>query len=141
MADNSSSNSLKKELTNIILLLAGLCLIFQLVFNKGSLGTNITAAASVYWLFILPGFAIMYWWQESLDFVERVIIGSVIGFAVIGVGGYYIGLLGIHTRFHSLILPPIMILIGLIGLKRARKRARAEEKKHIESNEADLAKN
>ncbi|MBI2142485.1 hypothetical protein HYU15_03290, partial [Candidatus Woesearchaeota archaeon] len=85
--------SIKKEALYLLLAFAIITAIFQLIFIKESIITAGRTVAAFFWLFILPGFALMYHWHDKLDFLERLIIGTVLGLAVVGVVGYNLSLL------------------------------------------------
>ena len=108
--DNELALKLRKELTYLGIILIGGIIIFQLLFFRENVITTARTVLSLYWLFILPGFAVMYYWHDKLDFLERLVIGSVLGIAVMGIASYYIGLAGLHVKYH-LVLP--LITIGI----------------------------
>ena len=107
-------DKIKKELMYIGILLIVLFIIFKIVYYKGSFIVSLRFAASLFWMFILPGYFIMFYWKEKLDFAERLVIGIGLSAAAIGIASYYIGLAGLNIKYHGIILPLMMILIGLI---------------------------
>lgn len=104
--------SLKKELQYIGLLFLIALVIFKIVFFKENLIVLLRAVASLFWLFVLPGYAIMLYWKERLEFLERIAVGAAVSAAIIGIFSYYIGLLGLNIKYHGILLPLIIILIG-----------------------------
>ena len=106
--------SLKKELQYIGLLFLIASVIFKIVFLKESLIVLLRAVASLFWLFVLPGYAIMLYWKERLEFLERIAVGAGVSAAIIGIFSYYIGLLGLNIKYHGVLLPLIIILIGFV---------------------------
>ena len=94
----------------LLILLIGL----KIAFYKESILVLIRSAISLFWIFILPGFTIMHYWNHELDFLERLIIGTVLSIAITGISSYYLGLIGINLKYHAIIIPPILILIGAL---------------------------
>ena len=111
-------SKLKKEISYIGILFILFIVIFKIIFFKENLMVVFRMIMSIFWLFALPGYALMFYWNNKLGFTERLIIGIVLSAAVIGISSYYLGLIGINIEYHPVILPPIMIFIGaLINLK------------------------
>ncbi|MBI3034079.1 hypothetical protein HYY72_02875 [Candidatus Woesearchaeota archaeon] len=116
-----SKETLKKEAISLGLAYIALLIIFQAVFYRENVLVTLRSVSSLFWLFILPGFIIMLYWHESLDFLQRLIIGSALGAAIVGLLGYNLGLLGIHIMYHGIILPLAMYAVGAIMiLKKGR---------------------
>ena len=109
---------IKKEMKYIGLsFLVGLIL-FKIVFFKENLVVIFRNVLSLFWLFVLPGYVLMLYWKEKLDFVERLIIGVALGAAIVGILSYYIGLIGLNIKYHVIILPLILISIGVIIIRK-----------------------
>ena len=114
--------ALKKEAFNLILKesrYVGIAFLlalafFKIAFFKESMATLARSVASLFWLFAIPGYFIMLYWNEKLDFIERFVIGMFISAGMIGISSYYLGLFGLHIKYHAILLPSILILIGLI---------------------------
>ena len=84
----------------------------QAVFFKESLDVVAKTSSALFWMFVLPGFTVMYYWFRNFSFVERVVLGIMISAAVVGIFGYYLGLVGIHTRVNGMIIPLMGIAVG-----------------------------
>ena len=106
-------SKLKKELGYIGILLILFILVFKIIFFKENLMVVFRTVLSIFWMFILPGYFILFYWKEKLNFTERLIIGIALSAAVIGILSYYLGIIGINIRYHTIILPLIMILAGI----------------------------
>ena len=106
--------NIKQEVQSLLLTLVILTMILQIVFYKESLITTLKTSLSLFWLFMLPGFALMFHYHEKLDFLQRLIIGTGLGFAIIGTFSYLIGVLGLHIRYHSILLPVLLIAVAII---------------------------
>ena len=109
--------ALKKQLLNEGKILSGLfvvfVIVFKIVFFKESFLVVLKMVLSLFWLFVLPGFAVMLYWSDKLDFLERFVIGTALGLGVVGVMSYYIGLIGVNVNYHHMIFP--ILIIGLMG--------------------------
>ncbi len=92
--------------------------VFKILFFKESLLVVLRTVFSLFWLFVIPGFMLMYYWADKLDFVERLIIGSVMGFAIMSVIGYNLGLIGVRMGIQLFVVPLICIAIGAFVLKK-----------------------
>lgn len=110
------NETLKKEGLYILLTFLIAAIIFQIIFIKENTLAVVRTVAALFWLFALPGFALMYYWHEKLDFLERLIIGTVLGLAVVGVIGYNLSVIGLHMKYHAIILPAAMIAIGAFAV-------------------------
>ena len=106
-------NKLKKEMSIIGILLISFILIFKIVFFKENLMVIFRIIISIFWMFALPGYAIMFYWNNKLGFTERLIIGIALSAAIMGIFSYYLGIIGLNIKYHSIILPLIMILTGI----------------------------
>ena len=107
-------NIIKKEALYIGLLFLVIFIIFKLIYYKGQFLASLRIVASLFWMFVLPSYFIMFYWKEKLEFAERIIIGIAISAAVIGIFSYYLGVIGLNIAYHGILLPLIMIAIGLI---------------------------
>ena len=114
--------ALKKEVFNIIKkesIYAGILfllavIIFKIAFFKEDIVIIFRNVLSLFWLFAIPGYIIMLYWRENLDFIERFVIGISLSAAIIGIFSYYFGIIGLNIRYHSVVLPLILIIIGLV---------------------------
>ncbi|MBI4452007.1 hypothetical protein HY637_01130 [Candidatus Woesearchaeota archaeon] len=103
----------KKESVYIgILFLIGL-IILKIIYYKDSFIVSLRFALSLFWLFVLPGYCIMIYWEEKLDFLERFVIGIALSAAVIGILSYYLGLIGLNIKYHGILLPAALVLAGI----------------------------
>ncbi|MEM4254073.1 MAG: hypothetical protein QXR48_01665 [Candidatus Woesearchaeota archaeon] len=101
-----------KELKWLALGYVALVIVFIIAFQNTAVVTLLRTTASVYWMFVLPGYALSLCSKQG--FVERFIIGVSVQAAVFGLASYYAGLLGWHVATHGFILPLFSIIIGII---------------------------
>lgn len=109
-------NDVKKEMLYIFILLLIETISLKIIFYKESFLITLKLALSFFWLFIFPGFMLMYLFVENLDFIERTIAGIALGMAFFGVLGYNLGVLGLLIKHQIWILPIIGIGIGIFAL-------------------------
>ena len=113
---------MKKELFNIIIkelkyigiLFLVVLIIFKIAFFNERFLILFRNVLSLFWLFALPGYFLMLYWKETLEFIERFVIGIALAAAIIGIFSYYLGLLGLNIKYHAIVLPLILILLGLV---------------------------
>ena len=107
-------NVMKREFKYISLLFLLSFIIFKAIFFKEGLATALRLVLSIFWLFVLPGYFIMLYWNEKLEFIERAVIGVALAAGVTGIFSYYFGLIGLNIRYHFALLPLAIIIAGFI---------------------------
>ena len=105
---------LKNELITLGILFLLVVVGFRVIFLAENFNTILRTVISIFWIFVLPGFAVMFYWNDKLRFYERLIIGICVGAVIIGMLSYYLGIMGLHIKYHTVLLPFILILIGVI---------------------------
>lgn len=106
---------MKKELMYIGLLFIIALVVFKIAFFKGEVTVLLRTVLSLFWLFVLPGYFILLYWKEKLGFMERFIVGIMVSAAIIGIASYYIGLIGLNIKYHTALLPLVLIIIGIVA--------------------------
>ena len=109
---------MKKEAKYLGLLFVIVLIAFQIAFFKENILVTLRYVLSLFWIFVLPGYFLMLYWHEKLGFLERILIGIALAAAVTGIFSYYIGLMGLHIKYHTIVLPLIIIIVGLIATLR-----------------------
>lgn len=109
--------------TGVVFIL--LNILMKIVFYKEAILNTFKISFGVFWLFVIPGYFLMYYWREELDFFSRLVIGSGISGALIGMLSYYIGLIGLNLKYQAVVLPVIVILVALFFYK-FKNKAKAE---------------
>ena len=108
-------HAIKKEIQYVgLLFIAGL-VIFKIVFFNEKLFVVFRIVLSLFWLFVIPGWFIMLYWKEKLEFIERLVIGTALSAGVTGVASYYFGLFGLNLKYHAVLLPLVIIFIGFVA--------------------------
>jgi uncharacterized membrane protein len=106
----------KKESLILLYLFIALVVIFKIVFYNEGIWTILRTVFGIFWLYLLPGFSIMYLWREKLDFLERLIFGTVLGMAIAGLSSYYITLFTGSIRYQFIIIPILAEIVAFILL-------------------------
>lgn len=106
---------IKKEGVYIAALFLTVLAIFKIAFYKEAIIVLLRTAASIFWLFLLPGYFMMLYWHEKLNFLERSIIGAIIAASAIGIASYYLGIFGVNVKHHTFLLPLLFIASGFIA--------------------------
>lgn len=104
---------LKDEILQISILYLAIIGIFKLLFFNEDIIVVLKVVSGFYFVFLIPGFAMMYYWNEKLDFLERLIIGTVLGMAVFGIISYYTGLMGFNLKYQSYVLPVLFTVLAV----------------------------
>jgi hypothetical protein len=94
-------------------------IIFKLIYLKEDITIILKTVLSIFWIFILPGFYIMYYWHEKLGFGERLVIGVGLSAAITGISSYYLGLIGLNIKYHTIMLPLTMLGLALFLVVKA----------------------
>ena len=100
---------LKKESLHLCILFAALIVIFKIIYYNESLLSILRVVFTIFYMFILPGFLIMYHWD--FDFLKRLFLGIALSAASVGILSYYIGIIGFR---HHWIVPLLIILFSVI---------------------------
>ena len=95
----------------MLMVLAALLIVFKIVFYNESLLVVGRTVLGFFWLFILPGYTLMLFWRERLDFLERLVLGTAVAVALISLTSYYLtlgGLINVHWQW--IVLPLVIEL-------------------------------
>lgn len=88
-------------------------IIMKIAYYKEDLQEVIRTTASIFWLFALPGYAMMLCWKEQLGLIERLAAGTVAALAIISIASYYLGISGLKIQNQTIILPAAIIAVSL----------------------------
>lgn len=113
--------TMKQEFVWLVLLAVAGLIGFKIVFYNESLLVLLRAIAALVWLFVLPGFLLMYYWHDKLAFTERLVAGIFVSAVLVGIPSYYLGLLGLHIAYHGIALPLAIIAFGIVLIHKAEK--------------------
>ena len=105
---------LKKESLYLLYLLLAILLVLKIAFYNDSFIVTLRSTLAVFWLFIIPGYFGMLYWHENLDFVQRIVIGAAVAAGLMGTISYYLGLMGLNIKYHMILLPVLVIILGLL---------------------------
>ncbi|MBU1632514.1 MAG: hypothetical protein KJ580_04860 [Nanoarchaeota archaeon] len=63
----------------------------------------------------MPGFTFMYLWHEQIGFLERFIVSVPVSAATVSIISYYISLIGLHVKYHPILIPlSIIVISGIV---------------------------
>lgn len=112
---------LKSELVSVVVILFSFLLIFKIVLYKESIAVLFLFVLKLFYSVIVPGLFISSYLHKKISFTTRLVLGSVFTIALISIMSYYLGLVGLHVKYHPFILPPLIMLSGvLLFLKNRR---------------------
>ena len=106
---------IKKEFAIISVIFILTFIAFKVIFSSEDFFIVLRTVAAIFWVLVVPGFAVMLYWREELKFYERLVIGIGIGTVLVGLLSYYSGLMGLHVKYHAVLLPLVIIIAGLIS--------------------------
>jgi len=109
----------------MLMVLAALLIVFKIVFYNESLLVIGRTALGFFWLFVLPGYALMLFWRGRLDFLERLFLGTTTAIALISLASYYLtlnGLINIHWQWIVLPLVVEAVVGGVIPYHQKRRK-------------------
>ena len=104
----------KKEARILLFVFILNLIIFKICFYKEILFIIIKLIFSIWWLFIIPGYFIMFNYKEDISFLERFFFGIVLGMIVYAIFSYPLGLLGVHIKYHVFIIPLTEIIFSAL---------------------------
>ena len=105
---------IKKEFAIISVIFILTFLAFKVIFLPEDFFIVLRTVAAIFWVLVVPGFAVMLYWRKELKFYERLVIGIGIGTVLVGLLSYYTGLMGLHVKYHAILLPLAIIIAGLV---------------------------
>ena len=105
---------LKKEGLYVLYFFLISLLIFKIAFFNDSIVVTLRTVLSIFGLFVAPGYFIMLYWHEKLDFVQRMLVGVMLAAGLMGIISYYLGLTGLNIKFHTILLPMLTIISGFL---------------------------
>ncbi|MBW2981194.1 hypothetical protein KY360_07295 [Candidatus Woesearchaeota archaeon] len=119
--NNELIAKIKNESKYLFLIFVLLIFIFKGLFYNEPLMNILRILISYFLVFVLPGFCLMYYWNNRLEFLERLVVGIFLQTAIVGITSYYLGLLGLHIKYHGILLPVIVIGVAVVILNREEK--------------------
>lgn len=106
----------KKEVMKDMILLAQVfacsLAVFWIVFYKEPVAAIARLAISFAFVSYVPGYFLTKNFFEQKW--QRLLIGSAVSIAIIGITAYYLGLLGVPLNYSSYILPLMLLAAGLV---------------------------
>ncbi|MBI3037320.1 hypothetical protein HYY73_06265 [Candidatus Woesearchaeota archaeon] len=124
---NDFLRALRKEAKYLAAAFVIAAIVLKIAFHREDLLGITKAAASVMWLFVLPGYAIMLHWRENLEVIERLFAGTVAAMAINGIASYYLGLAGLKIQNQTILLPAAIIAASLAWQKFSERKSQQQQ--------------
>ena len=105
-------SELRSEFKSLIGTFVVVAAVLKIAYNNEGMADVLRVSASLFWLFIMPGYFLTLYWKESLGFLERIIMGSIAAIAVVGIISYYLGLVGLKLQNQTILLPLAIIVFS-----------------------------
>lgn len=105
---------LVRESASIGIVYLVVLLAFRIVFYRQDFLAVVSVVSGLFYLFVIPGIFIMWNYRQKFDFLERLVFGFALCAGCLGIVSYHMGLLGLHVKYHMLIIPPAIILAAVI---------------------------
>ncbi len=102
----------KQDSAKLAILFILVSVILKIVLYKESVLTILAVTAKLFYTMIIPGMVIFY--RLDKNFMFKLILGFVFVLALTGITSYYLGIIGVHVKYHSYIIPPAIMLIGIL---------------------------
>ena len=110
-------HNIKHELKYLLASFAIVSIIFYIAFRTSGITQVLRTTASIYWLFVIPGYALALY--SSVAMMDRVLTGTAVQIAIYATLSYYIGLAGLtNLTAHVIIVPIISIVLGIVLWKK-----------------------
>lgn len=117
----STRKWLYREMGYLLLIFLYAIILLKITFYKEAFSFILTFTAKLFYLFMLPGYVLLLYKKEKVDFAIRLVIGISINLGLLLILSYYLGIIGFHIKYHSLIIPLLLTMIGIV-LCRYRKK-------------------
>ena len=105
---------IKKEGIYLLAILLLIFTVFKIAFYSDSFIVVLRSALAILFMFVVPGYFGMLFWHEKLDFTQRIIVGTSVAAGLIGTISYYLGLVGLNIKYHTILLPALIIVLGYL---------------------------
>lgn len=126
MAENEL-NEIRKELKLLVAVFAAVAVAMKVAYSNEGIMEVLRTSASLFWLFVLPGYFMTLYWKDKLGFIERTVMGSTAAMAVVGITSYYLGIAGLKLQSQTVLLPAAIIAVSFAACARkSRQRQQAQ---------------
>ncbi|MBM3199636.1 hypothetical protein FJZ53_01775 [Candidatus Woesearchaeota archaeon] len=106
-------NKLLSEAAQLIGVMIGLSIAFKIAFYKQDWLTAIMLVFKIFSVIVIPGLFLVAYLHKRLDFTTRIIIGSALMIGFVSITSYYLGIIGLHVKYHPFVIPSIALVLGL----------------------------
>ncbi len=106
---------IKSEAKNILIFLVLFFIFWKIIYYKESVFVILKLTLAHFYLFIMPGYLLMLYFYEKLNFVYRLILGICLGYAIQNFLVYYINILfDIKFQLFYKYTPIIIIVLSFV---------------------------
>jgi hypothetical protein len=89
-------------------------IIFKIAFYSEPILNVLKLIFNMAYSFVLPGYFVLLYYHEKLDFLQRTILGTFVMFAIYSSWGYNIGIIGIKIKVFAIFTPIILIFWSVL---------------------------
>ena len=104
---------IKRESIMLLGILLAAILILKIAYYKEGLISIAKLVLSFFWIFVIPGSLLMFYYENKIGFIRRLLFGTVLGMAVVGLLSYYLGITILDFNYHAYIIPLILIAVSI----------------------------
>lgn len=111
--NQNKQNELKKEIKTIGMIFVIAYVFFQIHYFKESPINVLRLVFAHFYLFILPGYSLMLYYFNKIQFAYRFFIGLMLGYGTVSMLSYFITLIfHINLKEYYLFVPIALVFIG-----------------------------
>lgn len=110
MKESKSNKGINKDLLYLIYFSIVVFVIFKIIFYKEDISNIFRLFISLLILGIFPAYILSEIFFSALDFIPKILVGMCLSFGIVGIFGYYLGLMGIHIKYFVYIYYGILIM-------------------------------
>jgi hypothetical protein len=111
------ADNLKKEAVYLLIILAAMIVLLKAGFYKEGMLDLIRISMVLFLQFVAPGYLLTLRFSNKLDFLERTVPGTLFSMLATGLVSYYFGIMGLNVRFHTILIPVLLGLLGILLLR------------------------
>lgn len=113
MISNKIKNKFRSEIVSVTALFIIFIVIMKITLYKENIFILFLVVLKFFYSIIIPGLFILLHLNKKLGFTSRLILGSVLVIALTSITSYYMGLAGLHVKYHPYAIPPLIVVLGL----------------------------
>lgn len=103
----------QRELLWLCAIFLGMVVLAKATFYRESLRFLFPFVAKLFLIFVFPGYTLLLFQRETIGLSRRIALGIGINLGLLLTLSYTLGMVGIHLRYHHLIIPLPITILGL----------------------------